>query len=139
MASGRIIQFNNTKGYGFISSDDGGDDVFLHCAELPDNGLGARVGTRVEFNILSGQRGLKACDVKVLEPSAVVAATPHGVAPHESGPNDDELSEVINASEYAREITDTLIDVAATVTAAQIVEIRTRLVNAAYGRGWLDT
>ncbi|MDT5026947.1 MAG: cold shock protein [Micromonosporaceae bacterium] len=144
MASGRIIQFNNAKGYGFISSDDGGEDVFLHSAELPDHGFGTRVGTRLEFNVLSGQRGLKACDVRVLEPTVAVASAPapapHHALPHRTASNygDDELSDVIDSAEYAREITEALIDVVPSITASQIVEARQRLMKAAYGRGWLD-
>jgi cold shock protein len=130
MVTGRIVQFNQTRGYGFIAPDGGGDDVFLHSEELKAYGHAVRIGTRVQFEVLDGQRGLKAFDVTVLDPPKRESPTPDA--------GDDELSEVITAVEYAREITDALIAFCPNVTAAQIVEIRQRLTTSARRRGWLE-
>lgn len=136
MATGRIVQFNQARGYGFIAPDDGGDDVFLHSEELKPYQGTVRVGTRVQFEIVDGQRGLKAYDVTVLEsPAPPLRAT---LPRPTSEPSDDDMSEVIPAAEYAREITDALISFCPDVTAAQIVEIRERLTVAARKRGWLE-
>jgi cold shock CspA family protein len=132
------VQFNQTRGYGFIAPDGGGDDVFLHSEELKDYPDQVRVGTRVQFDVVDGQRGLKAFDVTVLDPPS---PQPRPIMPRLGGPpatDDDELSEVIPAAEYAREITDALIAFCPDVTAAQIVEIRDRLTVAARKRGWLE-
>jgi cold shock protein len=134
MVTGRIVQFNQTRGYGFIAPDGGGDDVFLHSEELKAYGHAVRIGTRVQFDVLDGQRGLKAFDVTVLDPPPEGDSRSH----HASPAGDDELSEVISAAEYAREITDALIAYCPNVTAAQIVEIRQRLTVSARRRGWIE-
>ena len=137
MVTGRIVQFNQTRGYGFIAPDGGGDDVFLHSEELKAYGHAVRIGTRVQFDVLDGQRGLKAFDVTVLDPPDPGRGSGDGDgAGADAG--DDELSEVVPAVEYAREITDALIAFCPNVTAAQIVEIRQRLTVSARRRGWIE-
>jgi cold shock CspA family protein len=134
MVTGRIVQFNQTRGYGFIAPDGGGDDVFLHSEELKAYGHAVRIGTRVQFDVLDGQRGPKAFDVTVLDPPLGADSRPA----HGSDARDDELSDVIPAVEYAREITDSLIAYCPNITAAQIVEIRQRLTVSARRRGWIE-
>ncbi len=137
MVTGRVVQFNQTRGYGFVAPDGGGEDVFLHAEELKAYPDPVRVGMRVEFEVVEGQRGGKAFDVRVLS----APRSPSGAAPTRSSgvdPDDDELTEVIPADEYAREITDALIAFCPEMTAAQIVKIRERLTGAARQRGWLD-
>jgi cold shock protein len=126
MASGTIIRFNVAKGYGFIEQDGGGEDVFLHSEELRDSGLIAPVGARVSFNILQGVRGLKACDIEVMED-----APPGGDNARAHRPD------VMSTSEFTRVITDALIDVSPSITASQIVEIRQRLIKHVNKWGWL--
>lgn len=145
VASGRIVQFNSTRGYGFIEPDSGGEDVFVHCAELGEYAAVARPGLRVEFNVLRGDRGLKASDVVVIDGRSPRTAgagvgTPSAPAPPagaDEGP-DDALIDVLSIAEYEREITDVLIDVLSSITASEIVEIRRRLTKAAAQRGWLE-
>ncbi|MDA8105138.1 MAG: cold-shock protein [Acidobacteriota bacterium] len=60
---GTVKWFNETKGYGFITSDDGGD-VFVHYSEIQANGfktLGE--GQAVEFEVADGPKGPKAVNV----------------------------------------------------------------------------
>ena len=127
--TGRIIQFNQTRGYGFIAPDGGGEDVFIHSEELKGQARGVQAGTRVQFEVVDGARGQKAYDVTVL-----------GGTVGQSGPpfSDDELSDVISAAEYGGEITDALITFCPDIRAAQIVEIRDRLTGSARKRGWIE-
>jgi cold shock CspA family protein len=127
--TGRIIQFNQTRGYGFIAPDGGGDDVFIHSEELKGQARGVQAGTRVQFEVMDGARGQKAFDVTVLGGTAPSGGRPFA---------DDELSDVITAAEYGAEITDALIACCPDIRAGQIVEIRDRLTGAARKRGWIE-
>jgi cold shock protein len=147
VASGQIIRFNASVGYGFIEQDGGGEDVFVHAEALGDYASSVRAGTRVEFNILESSRGLKACDVTILdrtgEPARMPAAPAAGRLPAagaaaDEDTYDDDLAEAIPRAEYVREITETLIELAGGLTAEQISVIRQRLTDAADRRGWLD-
>jgi cold shock protein len=49
---GKVKWFNETKGYGFIAPDDGGDDVFVHITAVQDSGLGGLFeGQTVSFEL----------------------------------------------------------------------------------------
>ena len=61
MASGTVKWFNAEKGYGFISQDDGGADVFVHFTAIQSNGYRTLdENQRVEFEISQGQKGPQA-------------------------------------------------------------------------------
>ncbi|MFD7919730.1 cold-shock protein [Streptomyces sp. NPDC059740] len=61
MASGTVKWFNSEKGYGFISQDDGGPDVFAHFSAIAGNGYRELTeGEKVTFDITQGQKGPQA-------------------------------------------------------------------------------
>lgn len=65
MALGTVKWFNATKGYGFITPDDGDKDVFVHVTAIEKSGMGPLAeGQRVSFQVLNEARGLKAVDLK---------------------------------------------------------------------------
>lgn len=65
--AGVVKWFNNTKGYGFITCDDGGGDVFVHFRSIRADGYRTlNEGDKVMFLVVSGQKGLQAEDVEVL-------------------------------------------------------------------------
>jgi len=67
MAKGQVKWFNEKKGYGFISQEEG-DDIFVHFSGIKGEGFRTlREGDEVEFEITEDKRGPKATNVVVVE------------------------------------------------------------------------
>lgn len=60
MATGRVLQFDHARGYGFVAADDGGEDIFLHASVFDGDPEELVPGTKMEFNVMAGDRGRKA-------------------------------------------------------------------------------
>ena len=63
MATGTVKFFNNSKGFGFIKPDDGGEDLFVHVTGLLDEDL--RENDKVSYEVERGKKGLNAVRVKL--------------------------------------------------------------------------
>ena len=61
MSNGTVKFFNDSKGYGFITPDDSGKDVFVHINGLVDE---IAEGDKVSYDVEEGQKGLNAVNVK---------------------------------------------------------------------------
>jgi cold shock protein len=70
--TGRVKWYEKDKGFGFVTSDDGGD-VFVHKAALPSGVDELKAGQRVEFGVADGRKGAQALSVKLIESPASVA------------------------------------------------------------------
>jgi len=67
MATGTVKWFNGEKGFGFISQDGGGPDVFVHFSAIAGTGYrNLEQGQKVEFDVTEGQKGLQASNVTAL-------------------------------------------------------------------------
>ncbi|CAM3927793.1 cold-shock protein [Halomonas sp. Bachu 37] len=67
MATGTVKWFNDTKGFGFISPDDNGDDLFAHFSEIQADGFKTlQDGQKVSFDVTQGKKGLQASNIKVV-------------------------------------------------------------------------
>src|SRR5471032_597224 len=66
MPTGKVKFYDDEKGFGFITSDDG-QEVFLHASALPDGTTGVKAGTKLEFGIADGKKGAQALSVRILE------------------------------------------------------------------------
>jgi cold shock protein len=64
MAQGSVKWFNDAKGYGFISQEDG-EDVFVHFSAVQAQGFKSLAeGDKVEFEVTRGPKGLQAANVR---------------------------------------------------------------------------
>jgi cold shock protein len=66
MATGTVKWFSNDKGYGFITPDKGGEDLFVHFSAIAGSGFKTLdEGAKVSFEVTQGQKGPQATDVQV--------------------------------------------------------------------------
>ncbi len=67
MATGTVKWFNASKGYGFISPTNGGDDVFAHFSAIEMDGYKTlKEGQQVEFEIQDGPKGPQATNIRAV-------------------------------------------------------------------------
>lgn len=65
MATGTVNWFNDSKGFGFITPDDGSEDLFAHFSNINMNGFKTlKEGEKVSFEIVQGQKGKQASNIQ---------------------------------------------------------------------------
>ena len=65
--TGVVKWFNDGKGFGFITPDGGGKDLFAHFSEIKGEGFKSLAeNQRVEFEVKQGQKGLQASNIRAL-------------------------------------------------------------------------
>jgi CspA family cold shock protein len=67
MSTGTVKWFNESKGFGFIAPDDGGEDLFAHFSEIQGNGFKTlKEAQRVSFDVTTGPKGKQAARIQAL-------------------------------------------------------------------------
>jgi CspA family cold shock protein len=65
MATGTVKWFNDSKGYGFITPDDGSEDLFAHFSAIQMNGFKTlKEGQKVSFEVTQGPKGKQASNIQ---------------------------------------------------------------------------
>ena len=68
MATGTVKWFNESKGFGFITPEDGGKDLFAHFSAIQNQGFKTVAeGQRVSFEVTTGPKGLQASNIKTAD------------------------------------------------------------------------
>lgn len=152
MVQGKVIRFDEVRGYGFVAPDTGGDDVFIHVNDLEFDKRNLAVGAVVDFTVEDGDRGLKASGVTLVAPAPASAPAPAMVsagvgsgvpaapAPAFLPPLPDAGSRADDAPserELAVEVTEVLLAAVPTLTAEQVLATRGAFVAVARSHGWV--
>jgi cold shock protein len=150
MLTGKVVRFDEARGFGFIAPDKGGEDVFVHANSLDDNKTLFVPGLPVEFEVIEGDRGLKAYAVRIIHGlSEVAPEQSSGVPPAaisamariaSSGRPDEEeeLCDVLTASDFRSELIDLFLDSGQNLTAPQINVLVHSLMDLAKRHSWVE-
>jgi CspA family cold shock protein len=138
LATGRVLQFDQSRGYGFVAADDGGEDVFLHASVFEGDPGGLAPGMKVEFQVMAGDRGRKAFAVRLADDEASLVSRPSPSPQALSAGDDEQMCDVLSQAEFSHEITEILLSTVPSLTANQILGVRQSVLEFARKRGWVD-
>lgn len=133
MVTGRVVRFDSTRGYGFITPDHGQEDVFLHVNDLLIPESMVRTGLSVEFEIEEGERGPKASSIRLAKGASARAGSS---LPSMAG--DDALCDVLASEEFTHDVTELLLHAVPSLTGQQITQIRHEFLEFAKKQGWIE-
>jgi cold shock protein len=134
--AGKIVRFDEMRGYGFISPDTGGDDVFLHANDLEMDKRQAKPGARVSFEIEEGNRGQFATEVRLAPGAAPTSGT---TADGDATAPADDYFDVLTSEEFLHAVTEKLLRITPPLNAQQILEVRSSFAELARKHGLIDS
>jgi cold shock protein len=138
MATGKVLQFDPARGYGFVAADDGGEDVFIHASGFNGDPADLVPGTPLEFQVMAGDRGRKAFAVRFAGDGPGILEKP--VIPPQVSPAAEEeaMCEVLSEREFTAELTELLLRSIPALSGQQILELRQSLLDFASKQSWVD-
>lgn len=147
LSTGKVIRFDEFKGYGFIAPDEGGEDVFIHVNDLDFDKRLLAPGVRVEYVAVDGDRGLKATQVQIIDgPTSTELVTRHKpdvpfhdtVTVSNQQHLEDVICDVLSESQFSAELTDALLHANGDLTTTQILDVRSAILRLAHNHKWLE-
>lgn len=132
---GRVLRFDEVRGYGFIRPKEGGEDVFMHANDLVDEKHMYHAGSEVEFSMEQGDKGLKASEIRLIRhPSPASPDSRSGGVSAEQG---DQEVELLSCDEFRADLTEVLLDAAGSLTADQLKQVRSGVIDLVRKHGWI--
>ncbi len=150
MTNGKVVHFDTQRGFGFLAPDAGGEDVFLHVNDIDFDESALRPGTAVTFEVEKGDKGLKAVNVAVVGGAPAASSASRRDNRDQRGDRGDRREQAprrdaapratagaLDMQSFVDELTELLLDSSDDLTAGQIIEIRQRIADFAFARGWV--
>ncbi|MFI6439119.1 cold-shock protein [Streptomyces sp. NPDC050759] len=145
---GRVVRFDEIRGYGFIRPREGGEDVFMHANDLLDEKFLYQAGSDVEFSMEQGDKGLKASEIRLIRKSSSSQPVERGTAaaapasapslPTQYAADDtDEHVELHSVEEFRIDLTEALLNSDGSLTVNQLKEVRSCVIDLVRKRGWV--
>ncbi|WP_395576986.1 cold-shock protein [Streptomyces sp. BK79] len=133
---GRVLRFDEVRGYGFIRPREGGEDVFMHANDLIDEKHMYQAGSDVEFAMEQGDKGLKASEIRLIRhpsPDSRIDRLPA----ERDDLRDDPREESLSCDEFRADLTEVLLDAAGSLTADQLKQVRAGVIELVRKNGWV--
>jgi cold shock CspA family protein len=138
MATGKVLQFDPVRGYGFVAADDGGEDVFIHASVFNGDPTELVPGTPLEFQVMAGGRGRKAFAVRFADGTPTVPERSVIPSQMSHAMDEEQMCDVLSRTEFVAELTELLLTTIPALTGPQILELRQSMVDFASKRSWVD-
>lgn len=122
VVTGKVVRFDEIRGYGFVAPEGGGEDVFVHVNDLDVDKRLIAPGAIVEFTVEDGERGPKASNVRIVRNSR-------------TAPDEEYLPPGLD---FREELTEALLAGVPTLTAEQVLRVRKTVLDLVHDHGWLD-
>ncbi|GAB3004754.1 cold shock domain-containing protein [Mycobacterium bourgelatii] len=132
---GKVVRFDEVRGYGFVAPDIGGDDVFLHVNDLEVDKRKVKPGVQVSFEIEEGNRGKFATEVRLADAPPKLHSD---VGDDDGAAIGDDYFDVLTPEEFLHIVTEKLLRITPALNAQQILEVRSGFEQLARKQGWID-
>nr|BCB17049.1 DNA-binding protein [Streptomyces nobilis] len=138
LTAGKVLRFDEVRGYGFIAPEVGDEDVFMHANDLVDEKYLYQEGSEVEFFMEMGEKGPKASRIRLVHQSNSHQLPRGGLAARSvPAPAGERTAPAADA--FTQDLTEALLDSVGSLTGDQIKQVRACVLDLARARGWVTT